>query len=156
MNQHGLNSIHPSSAYLRAGISKEWNTAKRFDYAYGADFVTGYNLDANVIIQQLYADIKYRSLFLSVGSKERTGLFRNPLLSTGGTLWSGNARPIPQVRAGFYDWVQPFRTANWFKLKGDISYGWFTDSRFQKNFINKLNGVYVKNIVYHHKYIAFQ
>lgn len=154
-NQHGLASISPNSAYLRAGIEKKWDLEKRFDYAYGADLIGGYNLDANVIIQQLYVDLKYRSIFLSIGSKERTGLFRNALLSTGGTLWSGNARPIPQIRAGFYDWVRPFR-ADWFTLKGDISYGWFTDQRWQRDFINKLNGSYVKGIAYHHKYIAFQ
>lgn len=155
VNQHGLGSIHPNSAYVLAGISKDWDKSRRFDYAYGLDLAGGYNLEDNVILQQAYLDLKYRSLFLSIGSKERTGLFRNPLLSTGGTLWSGNARPIPQVRLGFYDWVRPFR-ADWFALKGDISYGWFTDQRFQKNFIDKKNGVYVKDIIYHHKYIAFQ
>lgn len=156
VNQHGLGSIHPNSAYLRAGIDKKINSDKRFDFAYGLDLVGGYNLDANVILQQAYADLKYRSLFLSIGSKERSGLFRNPLLSTGGTLISGNARPIPQVRVGFYDWVQPFKKVNWFKLKGDFSYGWFTDNRFRRDFIDKQDGVYVKNILYHHKYIAFQ
>lgn len=156
VNQHGLGSIHPNSAYLRAGIDKKIDSSKRFDFGYGLDLVGGYNLDANVIVQQAYADIKYRSLFLSIGSKERHGLFRNPLLSTGGTLISGNARPIPQIRVGFYDWVQPFKNANWFKLKGDFSYGWFTDNRFRRDFIDKQDGVYVKNILYHHKYIAFQ
>lgn len=155
VNRHGLGSVYPNSAYLLAGISKDWDTSLRFDYAWGLDLAGCYNLDANVIVQQAYVDLKYRSLFLSLGSKERNGLFRNPLLSTGGTLWSGNARPIPQVRAGFYDWVRPFR-ADWFALKGDISYGWFTDQRFQKNFINKANGMYVKDVIYHHKYIAFQ
>ncbi|MGL5317166.1 MAG: capsule assembly Wzi family protein, partial [Bacteroidales bacterium] len=154
-NQHGLGSIQPNSAYLRAGIFKTMRTDRRFDFAYGLDLAGGYHLDANVIVQQAYVDLRYRSLFLSMGSKERDGLFRNPLLSTGGTLWSGNARPIPQLRAGFYDWVRPFR-ADWFALKGDFSYGWFTDQNFQKEFISKENGVYVKGIVYHHKYIAFK
>lgn len=154
-NQHGLAAVGNNSAYLRAGAFKQWDTSKRFDYAYGVDLVGGYNLDANFIVQQLYVDLKYRSLFVSLGAKERNGLFRNPLLSTGGTLWSGNARPIPQARFGFYDWVKPFR-ADWFRLKGDFSYGWFTDGKFQKDFINKQSGNYVDDILYHHKYIAFQ
>ncbi|MGL5787890.1 MAG: capsule assembly Wzi family protein, partial [Bacteroidales bacterium] len=135
-NQHGLAATAANSAYLRAGAIREWDTKKRFDYAYGVDLVGAYNLDADFIVQQLYVDLKYRSLFISLGAKERNGIFRNPVLSTGGTLWSGNARPIPQARFGFYDWVKPFR-ADWFRLKGDFSYGWFTDGCFQRDFINK-------------------
>lgn len=155
-NRHGLASVSENSAYLRSALSKSLHKELRFDYAYGVDLVGAYNHNANVIVQQLYAEIKYRSLFLSVGSKERTGMLNNARLSTGGVAWSGNARPIPQMRAGFIDWVRPFASADWFSLKGEVSYGWFTDKNYQEEQVNRNYGFTSTGAVYHHKGVYFK
>ena len=48
-------------------------------------------------------------IFISAGCRELTDEVVNFELSSGGLVWSGNARPIPQVRAGFIDFVDiPF------------------------------------------------
>ncbi|MGL4412249.1 MAG: capsule assembly Wzi family protein [Bacteroidales bacterium] len=155
-NRHGLASISENSAYLRAGLTKSLDNSKRIDYSYGVDLVGAYNHNSNFIVQQLFMEAKYRSLFISVGSKERSGMLNNARLSTGGVAWSGNSRPIPQVRAGFIDWVRPFKSVDWFSLKGEVSYGWFTDKNYQEEMVNRQYGFMSTGAAYHHKGIYFK
>ena len=76
------------------------------------------------ILQQAYADIRYKWLGILIGSKEIDSPLLNQQLSSGGLTWSGNARPIPQVWIGLPEYVQVLpRLA----LKAEMSYGWFTD-----------------------------
>ncbi|MGL5919794.1 MAG: capsule assembly Wzi family protein, partial [Bacteroidales bacterium] len=155
-NRHGLSSLDPNNGYVRGAVMKDLNRTKKFVYAYGVDLAGAWNNTSSFIIQQLYGEIKYRSLFLSVGSKERIGEFSNPDLSSGDVTISGNARPIPQVRAGFNRWVSPFRSCKWFALKGEIAYGWFTDKHFQEKQVNKQYGLMSTGVKYHHKAIYFK
>ncbi|MFR8356153.1 MAG: hypothetical protein ACLVEJ_11210 [Parabacteroides sp.] len=101
-NKQGLSSIEKNNGYLRAGVFRELESDKRFSYAFGADLAVAYNFTSTFVVQQLYADLKYRCLGLSIGSKERHSEFNNSLLSSGGLTFSGNARPIPQVRIGIF------------------------------------------------------
>ena len=94
-----------------------------------------YNFTSSFIIQQLYGEVKYRSLKLMVGSKEIQGEFNNPRLSSGNLLYSGNARPIPQIRVGIPKYTIVPWTKNWLSVKGYIAYGMFTDDNWQKEFI---------------------
>ena len=104
-NKQGLSSIEKNNGYLRAGVFRELENDKRFSYAFGADLAVAYNFTSTFVVQQLYADLKYRCLGLSIGSKERHSEFNNPLLSSGGLTFSGNARPVPQVRIGIPEYT---------------------------------------------------
>lgn len=104
-NKQGISSIKKNNGYLRAGIFRSMEEDKRFSYALGADVAVAYNFTSSFIIQQLYADLKYRCLGISIGSKERHSEFNNPLLSSGGLTFSGNARPVPQVRVGIPEYT---------------------------------------------------
>lgn len=73
----------------------------------------------------------------------------NSRLSSGELTWSGNSKPIPQIMIGIpeYLYLLP-RLA----IKGEISYGWFTDSNWMEDHTNlAAGGWYTKNIKYHHK-----
>ena len=61
--------------------------------------------------------------------------------------WSGNARPIPQVQIGIPEYVQLLPRLG---LKGEISYGWFTDNKYQREQVGEKYW-YTKSIKYHHK-----
>jgi hypothetical protein len=100
------------------------------------------------VVQQAYADIRYKWLGLRLGSWEEMPTPLNHSLSSGGMSWSGNARPIPQIRAGFPDYITLFP---FFKLKCETSYGLFTDDNFQKKTVGETQNKYVKNTKYHHK-----
>ncbi|MCH5327792.1 MAG: hypothetical protein J1E02_02130 [Coprobacter sp.] len=151
-NRQGLVSFRPNNGYLRAGIHKNMESGKRFSYAFGFDMVGAYGRDAPVYVQQLYGELKYRCLGLSVGAKEMGNVMANDRLSSGSMIWSGNARPIPQVRLGIPHFV---KVTDWLQLKGEISYGAFLENRYQDKHRFD-NSMYTRNVLYHRKYVMFK
>ena len=119
-NQHGL-VTQGRGALLRLSAERGMNLDDRFSYGFGADVVGGYGsgIDylrwndgalrphlehpSRVWLQQLYGEVKWRGVFLSAGLKERSSALLDSRLSSGDLVESGNARPIPEVRAGFID-----------------------------------------------------
>lgn len=132
-NLQGLGSIEKNNGYLRASAFKSIEKDKKFSWGAGVDLIGGWNMTAPFSIHQLYGELKYRSLGLIVGSKEIWGEYNNPKLSSGNLLFSGNAMPIPQIRAGIFDYTPFWGTNGWFSVKGYISYGMFTDSNWQES-----------------------
>ncbi|MDR1809493.1 MAG: capsule assembly Wzi family protein, partial [Prevotella sp.] len=156
-NNYGVGSERPKNGYVRTGL---FGTKRLFDdkldVSFGADVLAGRNLTStsSVYFQQLYADFRYKILGLSIGAKERSAPFRNEDLSTGGLTLSRNSRPIPQVEAGFPEFVQAPYTNNWMQVQGGVSYGWFTDSKYKKRFAG--DGFYSEGELYHRKYAYFK
>ena len=87
---------------------------------------------ADVWIQQLYAEVKWRSLFLEAGMKERGSALLNDILTSGDVVESGNARPVPQLRAGFVDFQNVPLTDGWLQIQGELGYGKFADGGWMK------------------------
>lgn len=144
-NLQGLASLD-NSTYIRGGVFYhdqwgKWTVNGGLDLVAAAGFNSG--------IQQAYADFRYKWLGIFAGSKEMTAPLINSRLSSGELTWSGNSKPIPQIMIGIpeYLYLLP-RLA----IKGEISYGWFTDSNWMEAHTNlAAGGWYTKNIKYHHK-----
>ena len=144
-NLQGLASLD-NSTYIRGGVFYhdqwgKWKVNGGLDLVAAAGFNSG--------IQQAYADFRYKWLGIFAGSKEMTAPLINSRLSSGELTWSGNSKPIPQIMIGIpeYLYLLP-RLA----IKGEISYGWFTDSNWMEGHTNlAAGGWYTKNIKYHHK-----
>lgn len=149
-NMQGLSSIKKNNGYLRAGIFRDIEKDKRFSWGAGVDLAGAYNFTSSFIVQQLYAEIKYRCLGAMIGSKEIYGEFNNPRLSSGNLLYSGNARPVPQVRVGIPDYTIVPHTKNWLAVKGYVAYGMFTDDNWQRDFAAP-GTKRTKHILYHSK-----
>lgn len=145
-NRDGLPSID-NYAYLRGILQYQNRISDNWRLDTKVDLVAGAGIDAPFVVHQAYADIFYRWLGLSVGSKERHFEQLNPSLSSGGLVWSGNCRPIPQIRLGAFDYVQICRR---FAMKAEIAYGWFTDDRYQKSHVGP-SDFYTTGIKYHNK-----
>ena len=175
-NVHGT-LTQPYSTLLRASASKEMDSHKRFSYGFGADVVGGYTSrtayrrydkststwvpnnqgPAPVWLQQLYAEVKYRSLFLSAGLKERGSVFLNDALSSGDMTYSANARPIPAIRAGFIDFQDIPLTQGWVQIRGELSYGISTDEDWRINhFHHGGSSITTGKIWYSYKYLHFR
>ncbi|MCP9612786.1 capsule assembly Wzi family protein [Coprobacter tertius] len=150
-NKQGLSSVIKNNGYIRAGLFRQFEKNKDFSYAMGIDLAGAYNFTSAFIVQQAYVDLKYKVLNLSIGSKERNGELKNPFLSTGGLTFSGNARPIPQVRLEFPDYVAFPWTHEWFFIKGHVAYGLFTDDNWQKDFTGNSHYKYTEHVLYHSK-----
>lgn len=156
-NRYGMTSNESKNAYLRAGIA--WNKTLKQDWriAAGLDLAGGKNLTSNFWIQQAYANISWKKLTLSLGSKERNGfpLEKNLQLTTGWMTEGPNTRPIPQLRVEIKDFLDIPGLGHWLALKGHLAYGWFTDSNWQEDFAGN-NRYFTKGTKYHSKSLLFR
>lgn len=155
-NKQGLSSIKNNSGYVRAAVFRDMDsTDHRFRWGAGADIAGCWNFTSSFVIQQLYFEARYRSLGLLIGQKEINGIFSNPRLSSGDLLYSGNARPIPQIRVGLPEYTFVPFTKQWLAVKGYIAFGAFTDDGWQRHFANK-TAKRTKHALYHGKAIFFR
>ena len=150
-NRQGVNSEKNNSVYARLGASGEHlfsNIDLNLDW--GVDVVAGYNLVSSVFVQQAYFDIRWKRVKLSLGQKERWCDMKNPRLSTGALVESGNARPIPQVRFELPEYWDIPGLGGWFGIRGHLAYGWFTDGCWQEKFFAETSAR-TAGVLYHSK-----
>lgn len=180
-NRQGLSSLELHNGYLRlaATYSNHFGKNKQFGYKFIADLNAAYNQATPFYVHQANAEISWRWLTFSAGSKERyaelkddisqfcgtsfsknyvNNLFPNLFyrnltnLSSGGLIYSGNCRPIPQIRLEVPEYTTIDGTNQWLHMKGHIAYGRFTDDEFQESFSRGNNITrYGKKILYHSK-----
>lgn len=152
---HGK-TVAKSSAMFEGSAIKPLNLNRRFSWGFGADFISGYSAkndysrydrassgwitnrqgDPALWLQQLYGEVKYRGVFLTVGLKEHSSALLNSRLSSGDFVESGNARPIPEVRVGFVDFQDIPFTNGWVQIQGEISYGVMPDDKYMTDHYN--------------------
>lgn len=140
-NRQGLSSVKKNNGYLRLGAFKEQHYDSRFSWGAGVDMAVGYRLQSVFYLQQLYGEVRYRCLNAMLGAKEMTGEMVNPTLSSGNLLYSGNSHPIPQLRLGIFNYADIWGTRGWIGIKGYITFGKFTDSKWQKSWVKPVAGV---------------
>lgn len=153
-NKYGLGSVKDNSQYIRTlgwiDWDGDWINKNIKKISVLADLVVARNLNSTFHLQQLYIDADYRSIRLSVGAKQKSSLFKNKELSSGGMTLSANARPIPQIELSIPDFVTVPYSQNKLQIIGGTSYGWFTDNKFKLK--NSADGYYAKDVLYHRKY----
>ena len=155
---HGI-ITQSDNSLLRLKAWKPIDKSTRFSYGFGVDVVSGYSSSveyqrfdsiqgtfyghkekpANIWLQQLYGEIKYRGVFVTVGLKEHQSKLYNNKLGSGDFVESGNSRPIPEIRTGFIDFQDIPFTNGWLQIEGEISYGIMTDSQWWSDHYNYFN-----------------
>ena len=174
MANRGGTLTQPKAVELRVKALKDFDLSERFSYGFGADLVGGYqskytqydqavNTPAvqghhpNAIwLQQLYGEVKYRGVYLSVGMKERTSPLMNDSLGVGDYTQSNNARPLPQVRAGFVDFQNIPFTNGWVQIQGEIAYGYYMQDDWFEDHFNYYNGFINTGEYYNYKRCYFR
>lgn len=156
-NTYGLSSSTQANGYARGRFMRDLanDSLRHWGVGYGADLVipTGYKTPGfthKLILQQAYADIRYKHAVVTLGAKQQPMELKNNRLSSGSQTLGINARPIPQARIGFDDYWHIPGLGQWAAIKGFASYGMMTDGQWQKDFtMNKTN--WAKNVLYHTK-----
>ncbi len=146
-NRQGLPSIEVVNGYSHIATLGCFTLPKGFDVDCGIDLGVGANLETNWFVHQLYFEIDYKFLSLEMGMKEHWS-DKNQTLSSGALTWSGNSRPIPEIRVGIPDYVRIPVLGSWFSVKGHLGYGRMTDDKWRQNYGN---GTYVDGILFHSK-----
>lgn len=152
-NKFGLGSYKTNKQYLRVNSlinHSHYLGSRPVNIKLGVDVLVSHNMQSDFYLHQLYADLQYRNIVLSVGAKERFSLFKNKDLSTGGMTLSANARPIPQVELSMPHFVTVPYTKGYLQFMGGLSYGWFGDDKYKRR--NAGDGYYAEKVLYHRKY----
>lgn len=149
-NRYGLSSLRSSNGYARAGIFKHKKYDRRFDWEAGADIAVPYRYSSPFVIQQLYAGVRYRSMSLTVGSKQWQNGVVDADLSSGDMVMSTNARPIPQIFFEIPEYNALPYTDGWLAMRGYFSMGMFTHDSWEKNRAGA-GASWVDNQLYHSK-----
>ncbi len=148
-------SITPHAAFMAAGVYRKTDTTGFAGYGFGMELLERFDGENTFRFQELWVAGRLSFLTLRAGRfYEHNGNQFDPL-SLGGTVWSGNALPIPQVEistSGYKD--LPF-TRGYVEFKGQLSHGWFDDERFvddplmhHKNLYVKIGGDFPVNVSY--------
>jgi hypothetical protein len=138
-NQYGQYSAKPMQVF--AGISAINQADSSHNYFYGIEVFNRFDGKNKFHFQQGYAGYHYKALIGYFGLKKDYFGNLDPLLSSGGSLWSTNAPPMPTIYAGIPEYTPIPFTHNILEIKGGMSHGWFGNE-----------DQYVKNVYLHHKY----
>ncbi|MDE5796535.1 MAG: capsule assembly Wzi family protein, partial [Muribaculaceae bacterium] len=149
-NRQGLSNVRSDFGYVRLGLDKPMAYDKRWSWGAGADIALGWRMQSVLTVQQLYVESRYRCLGAYLGSKELPDIFGAKGLSSGNLLYSGNARPIPQLRIGIFDYAPIWGLKGWLSAKGYLSFGMFTDSKWQKSWYAP-DAKRTEDVLYHSK-----
>ncbi len=135
-NKYGLSSLKEANGYLRVSALRpaKDDTARRWRWGYGVDLAVAANYTSTLVVQQAFAEIAWGYGCLTVGSKEEPLQLKNQSLSSGSQTLGINARPVPQVRLALPEYWSIPGTKQWLRIKGHLSYGRFTDDRWQESF----------------------
>lgn len=174
-NVHGVVNA-PVGAYERATVRHDMDTHSRFSWGFGADIIAGAGKGVSYwkyddrtgdwfthrihppsfMLQQLYGEIKFHAIFLSVGMKEYEPLMVDRRLSSGDLTFSGNTRPMPGFRLGFLDFVDIPFTNGWVQIQGELGYGKAMDNGWVEDHYNFFNGRYNPGWWYNYKRCYFR
>lgn len=150
-NRQGKVSPFDNSAYLMVGASRDCmsDSLRDWHFGYGVDLMLNANAQSTFFVQQLYGEIEYKKLLLTVGQKERVIDLRNNSLTSGGLSQGINAHPIPEAMLTIDYFSVPY-TNQWWKMRGRVGFGKTTDANWQKNWV--ADGLrYTTNTLYHEK-----
>jgi hypothetical protein len=143
-NQYGKVASEKFNGWIRLELKSDLSVEKKIDYDYDLDIIDRQTNSNRIFLYQAYFRVKFHKILFQAGSMEEKIGNQDSSLSSGGLLWSGNARPLPKISIIIPDYIQVPFTGKYLEFKAGISHGWFGDNMF------------VKDSWLHHKYFYLQ
>ena len=157
-NQNGVIPFEANNAYLRTDIGFHHLFSKGFSWTTKADLIAVTPRYRNVYVQQLFTELAYKGVRLSIGSHE-TGKYMqtvtDPSLSSGDLGLASNARPIPEINIYTPGFISLPWIGEWLQAKGNFAVGRSFDADYLNSFINEKQH-YIQNPLWHHKSLYLQ
>lgn len=168
--------VEGNGIWQDASAEKQLDMTKRFSWSAGVGYIAGVGRKTDYAcwdsstetwgenragrnafrITQLFGQLKYRGVFLTIGMKNSKSGIVDDDLSSGDLTRSNNASPIPGVAVGFIDFQNIPFTNGWVQINGELMYGRMMDSGFKKREFNHYSGVEALNLYYNYKYCYFR
>lgn len=158
-NKHGLSALTQANGYAAYEVQTRKETGK-VSLEAGAQLVLplGYRYDgyaghytSHFVVQEAYARMLWRNLYVSAGAKERSMALKMNDLSTGSQTLGIGARPVPQVQVSMNDYWSVPGTNHWVALKMHMGFGVMTDGEWQARFAQGSGKKYNRMTRYHEK-----
>ncbi|MCY1719100.1 hypothetical protein OU798_02015 [Prolixibacteraceae bacterium Z1-6] len=129
-NNWGIMSFDQASHFLLIGeLSYRLAAHKNFSLKAGVSGVVKDRTDESFLHQAYLRGKAFQVIDFSIGKEAFTPVSYNDRLTMGGFLINSNARPIPKVTLGIYDYLPlPFLN-NKVEIRGGITHGWLNDNR---------------------------
>ncbi|MDD4969975.1 MAG: capsule assembly Wzi family protein [Paludibacter sp.] len=154
-NEYDRYSFAPNSISLWGNVHKALKNTRALDYGFGLE------LDGNIakgdnrfLANECYIQGKFYFLNMYVGKKQevfpKTRDVASSIgnqdaeLSSGGMLWSQNARPMPKISIETNGYVDVPYTSGVMAVKAGISHGWFDNNNSMKDLLLHHKYAYVK------------
>lgn len=151
-NRQGLVQERLTGGYGRVAFNGLFAHSSGLFLDYGIDGICGGGYQSEMFLQQAYANLGFRYIDISIGKRERWGELADPDLSSGSLTWSGNSRPIPQVRLEIPEFTRLPILGNWFSIKGHLAYGYYEDADWIQDFTKDAAlPMFTQNTKYHSK-----
>ena len=159
-NRHHVLATRPNTAYLRGAINIEHVLSEDFTLSGAVDAIASVHADHKLYLQQCYANLNFQNTFLlEIGSREEKPVLRDERLSSGSFVKGNNAKPIPQIHFGTFDfWTIPY-TKDWLQMNFDFGYGKLMDSDYREDRYrdaSDVNLMYTTGAFYHQKHLYFR
>ncbi|MBD5231801.1 MAG: capsule assembly Wzi family protein [Bacteroidales bacterium] len=159
MENNGGRFTQGDGIMLDLGAERTLARKNRFEYGFGMEALVGWQREVDYLrydaennaftvnpqspsalwLQQLWAGVKYRGVYLKAGMWNRDNSLFNSRLGVGDIVLSDNARPVPRLSAGFIDFQNIPFTRGWVQICGEVSWGKMTDSKWNENHFNYYN-----------------
>lgn len=135
--RHGIYQGNQNEALAIAQAHLPFYLGKHWKIEAGAK-VIGKNQFDRSYLQEGFLNIHFGSLQLKAGKEEYTITQYSDELGSGSYYLSTNARPIPRIGIGFYDYVDVPFTKGYLQVKGLLNQGVLDDNRGPRGTRNPL------------------
>jgi hypothetical protein len=154
-NRYGVVPLKAPNGYLQAGVfHRQPIGSAGWEWSAGADWVAAEPRYRTVYVQQLFGELTYRWLSLSIGSREGyrhySQSLMDPQLSSGDMGISSNARPVPEINLYVPQFITLPYTGGWLQGKGSFAVGRSFDSDYLNAYVRP-DQFFVKDMLWHHK-----
>jgi hypothetical protein len=153
-NKYGIVPLDAGNAYLRTGVFHNQALGNGLHWSAGIDLLAATPRYRNVYVQQLFAALQYKSLHLTIGSKENYPSLWSKELSSGDLIISPNARPIPEINLSVPGFTKVPFSNGILQFRGNVAVGRSFDSRYLHRCLQSSensNILFVENMLWHHK-----
>lgn len=132
-NQYGKYSLSPIDAMAGVKIEAIDTSGSFISLDYGFEGYLPATHGATFRIHEGYLAINTPLLTFRAGRREEVIGNQDTLLSTGGTVWSSNAMPMPKLVIATPGYVDVPFTKGYVEVNGSLAHGWFEEDRYVKN-----------------------
>lgn len=152
----GMTPLDANNFYTRGGVFHKQRLDREWSFSLGIDIAASTPHSYGTFwVQQAFGELDWKMFRLNIGSKEDYTSLLDPFLSSGDFDKSNNARPLPELKLSMPAFCRIPGARNIY-FKGDFAVGKYLDGDWQEDKALPHNESYTKDILSHHKSIAFR